>query len=172
MAWWDCRSRSPLSFPSRICKNHGRDWEESKLKKVNNEGENLQGRLGNHWGRRAPFIGPPKSNRCSPGAPRPDTPVSLRPGVLNVVTQRLKSKKSARHWSFRRAHAGVSGFGKTDRNTNTKTVITWASELCFRWTRARFEDNNELYKIMQRNIIVQQVSIKPNEERFNLSIKE
>jgi hypothetical protein len=23
--WWDCRSRSPLSNPSRICKNHRRD---------------------------------------------------------------------------------------------------------------------------------------------------
>ena len=28
MDWWKCRSRSPLSFPSRICKIHGRDGEE------------------------------------------------------------------------------------------------------------------------------------------------
>ena len=28
MDWWKCRSRSPLTFPSRICKIHGRDGEE------------------------------------------------------------------------------------------------------------------------------------------------
>ncbi len=36
-----------------------------------------------------------------------------------------------------------------------------------RWNR-----NEELYKIMQRNIIVQQWRIKPNGERLDLSIKE
>jgi len=25
MDWWKYRSRSPLSFPSKICKNHGRN---------------------------------------------------------------------------------------------------------------------------------------------------
>ena len=29
--WWKCRSRSPLSFPSKICKNHGRMEREGKL---------------------------------------------------------------------------------------------------------------------------------------------
>ena len=61
---------------------------------------------------------------------------------------------------------------KTGKNSNTKTVITWASELRFWWTWARFEDNNELYKIMQRNIIVQHGRTKPNEERFDLSIND
>ena len=37
--WWKCRSRSPLSNPSKICKNHGRNWERGKLSKVNNGGE-------------------------------------------------------------------------------------------------------------------------------------
>jgi hypothetical protein len=29
--WWSCRSRSPLSKPSRICKNHGRDGDEASF---------------------------------------------------------------------------------------------------------------------------------------------
>ena len=28
MDWWKCRSRSPLYFPSRMGKNHGREVEE------------------------------------------------------------------------------------------------------------------------------------------------
>jgi hypothetical protein len=28
--WWKCRSRSPISFPSRLSKNHGRGRGESK----------------------------------------------------------------------------------------------------------------------------------------------
>jgi hypothetical protein len=39
MDWWKYRSRSPLSNPSKICKNHGRNWERGKLSKVNNGGE-------------------------------------------------------------------------------------------------------------------------------------
>jgi hypothetical protein len=39
MDWWKCRSRSSLTFPSKICKNHGRNWERGKLSKVNNGGE-------------------------------------------------------------------------------------------------------------------------------------
>ena len=35
----DCRSRSPLSNPSKICKNHRREGRGSKLKRFNNGGE-------------------------------------------------------------------------------------------------------------------------------------
>jgi hypothetical protein len=45
MDWWKYRSRSPLSFPSKICKNHGRNgggrasveaqqWRREKPKNV------------------------------------------------------------------------------------------------------------------------------------------
>ena len=34
--WWKYRSRSPLSFPSRRSKNHWRDREIGKLKRVSN----------------------------------------------------------------------------------------------------------------------------------------
>ena len=71
-----------------------------------------------------------------------------------------------------RPRAGVSAPLKTGRSSNTKTTITWASELCFWWTWARFEENNELYKIMQGKVIVHQGSIKPNDERYDLSIKD
>src|SRR3954470_20181016 len=35
----DCRSRSPLSKPSKKCKNHRREGGGSKLKRLNNEGQ-------------------------------------------------------------------------------------------------------------------------------------
>jgi hypothetical protein len=35
----DCRSRSPLPNPSKICKNHRREGRGSKLKRFNNGGE-------------------------------------------------------------------------------------------------------------------------------------
>ncbi len=35
----DCRSRSPLSNPSKICKNHWREERGSKLLRFNNGGE-------------------------------------------------------------------------------------------------------------------------------------
>jgi hypothetical protein len=38
MDWWKYRSRSPLSFPSKICKNYGRNLKRGKLSKVNNGG--------------------------------------------------------------------------------------------------------------------------------------
>ena len=44
--WWKCRSRSPLSNPSKICKNHGRKWERGKLCKVNNGGGEREKRAG------------------------------------------------------------------------------------------------------------------------------
>ena len=68
MDWWNCRSRSPLSNPPKICKNHGRNWERGKLSKVNKGGErggNLvlerAGSLGKKGGL---FIGPQKKSRC------------------------------------------------------------------------------------------------------------
>jgi hypothetical protein len=50
-------------------------------------------------------------------------------------------------------------------------IITWASRLCFWCSLARWNHNNELYKSMHRNIIVQPRRVKPNEESFDLSIK-
>jgi hypothetical protein len=35
----DCRSRSPLPNPSKICKNHRREGRGSKLKRFTNGGE-------------------------------------------------------------------------------------------------------------------------------------
>ena len=54
--WWKCRSRSPLSFPSKICKNHGGieeigNWRGSRMD-VKNVLKNLPKRVGNRWGRR------------------------------------------------------------------------------------------------------------------------
>ena len=67
---------------------------------------------------------------------------------------------------------GTTAWGKKRRTDKTKTSITFATGLRFRWTWARFEANNKLYKIMQWNIIVQQGRIKPNDERFDLSLKD
>src|SRR4051812_49559815 len=39
LAWGDCRSRSPLSNPSKICKNHRKGIGEESFFKVNNGGE-------------------------------------------------------------------------------------------------------------------------------------
>jgi hypothetical protein len=51
----DCRSRSPLSNPSKICKNHRREGRGSKLKRGNNGGgkyaKEHSRTLSNHWGR-------------------------------------------------------------------------------------------------------------------------
>ena len=50
MNWWKCRSRSPLSNPSKICKNHGRNQERGKLFKVNNGGREREKRAGEKLG--------------------------------------------------------------------------------------------------------------------------
>ena len=52
MAWWDCRSRSPLSFPSKRRQESWRDGEEASSQKVNNGGERECQKLGNQWGKR------------------------------------------------------------------------------------------------------------------------
>ena len=57
------------------------------------------------------------------------------------------------------------------KTIQNKTTITFSSGLCFWWSWARWNHNNEFYKNMHRNIIVQQVRIKPNDERFDLSSK-
>ena len=49
MDWWKCRSRSPLSNPSKICNNHGRKWERGKLCKVNNGGGERKQLAGQSW---------------------------------------------------------------------------------------------------------------------------
>ena len=61
---------------------------------------------------------------------------------------------------------------KLQKNTDMKTSITWVSELRFRCSWARWNHHNEHDKMMQENIIVQQGSIKPNVERWNLSIED
>jgi hypothetical protein len=50
-------------------------------------------------------------------------------------------------------------------------VMNFASELHFRWSWACWNHHNELYNLIHRNIIVQQRRIKPNNERFDLSLK-
>ena len=68
------------------------------------------------------------------------------------------------------ARAGVSGPPRPEfpaweksETADTKTMISFESELRFWWSWARFEGSNELYKIMQITIIVQQGRIKTNE---------
>ena len=61
--WWKCRSRSPLSNPSKICQNHGRKWERGKLCKVNNGGGEREKRAGQSLGslgKKGLFIGLPE----------------------------------------------------------------------------------------------------------------
>jgi hypothetical protein len=59
----DCRSRSPLPNPSKICKNHRREGRGSKLKRLTNGGEREM--LNNTLetlktvGKKAPFYGKP-----------------------------------------------------------------------------------------------------------------
>ena len=68
--------------------------------------------------------------------------------------------------------AGLAGLGAGQTDKTDKSAISFSSGLRFRWSWARWNRNEELYKIMQRNIIVQQWRIKPNGERLDLSIKE
>ena len=76
--WWKCRSRSPLSFPSKICKNHGRNQEV---------GEALQGQqwrresvrndleeAASPWGRRRALCRPPEKLAVT-GNLTPEIPV-------------------------------------------------------------------------------------------------
>jgi hypothetical protein len=99
---------------------------------------------------------------------------SLWPGkVLGGSGPKLRMKNGENtFW------AGVSGPQRPEspalekaETAETKTTITWASGLCFQWSWAHWNHNNELYKSMHRNIVVQPRRIKPNEERFDLSSK-
>src|SRR4051812_11890413 len=53
----DCRSRSPLPKPSKICKNHRREGRGRNLKGVNNGGKNVLKNLGT-LGKKPPFYTP------------------------------------------------------------------------------------------------------------------
>ena len=169
---------------------------EEKLIKVNNGGERMSRKWPRTsqprtWGRRGPYIGPTRKlavgnnlSRSLRGwktgvsglaaeSPGPRLRGRLRGNFARVLDIRPESgPESPPSDRSLRPRAGVSAPLKTGRSSNTKTAITWASELRFWWTWARFEDNNELYKIMQRNIIVQHGRIKPNDERFDLSLND
>jgi hypothetical protein len=93
--------------------------------------------------------------------------------IHNVSIGILWSQMPGRSWAGDFAsRAEDSGHPKTGSNTNTKMTKTWASGLLFWWSWARWNHNNELYKYMHRNIIVQQGRIKQNDERFDLSIRD
>jgi hypothetical protein len=44
---------------------------------------------------------------------------------------------------------------KIGRNNKMKTIITWVSKIRFWWSRARWNENNDIYNFKYRNIIVQ-----------------
>jgi hypothetical protein len=90
----------------------------------------------------------------------------IRPLLAGSTTQMCQGT------AFFRLRTSFFRPSETSRNTKTKMAITWASELHFRWSWARFKANKELYNFIHINIIVQQRKIKPNKERFNLSIKD
>ena len=54
--WWKCRSRSPLSFPSRICKNHGRNQELGQASQSKQWRREMVREATRFWGRRRLFI--------------------------------------------------------------------------------------------------------------------
>ena len=54
--WWKCRSRSPLSFPSRICKNHGRNQELGQASQSQQWRRERVREATRFWGRRRLFI--------------------------------------------------------------------------------------------------------------------
>ena len=60
----------------------------------------------------------------------------------------------------------------TGKTSNTKNAISFPYEIRFWWSLARWNHDNELIKIIHRNIIVQQWIIKPNVERLTLFIKD
>ena len=66
--------------------------------------------------------------------------------------------------------AGLAGLGAGQTDKTDKSAISFSSGLRFWWSC--WNRNEELYKIMQRNIIVQQWRIKPNGEKLDLLIKE
>jgi hypothetical protein len=126
-------------------------------------------------GRRGPFIGPPRKLAVVGHLPRrlrPWRPESLVPRGHSGASGRMNQVPD-RSWAGDFAsRAGDSGHPKIGSNTNTKMTITWASGLRFWWSWARWNHNNEIYKYIHRNIIVQQVRIKTNDERFDLSIRD
>ena len=144
MDWWNCRSRSPLSFLSNL-QESWRRREKTKLQEVNNGGQRRAKKLWSLWGRRGPFIGPHEKETLQEtypgdsGLPRPETPAQPEtPGSFRGVSGqgnraappfRRKNKVSDRRLQSR---AGDSGLQKNCRNSKTKTAITFLPGLRFR----------------------------------------
>jgi hypothetical protein len=148
---------------------------DSKLKKVSNGDQDFARKVGDPLGKKTPLNRSPKIQplclefvRAGVSALGPE---SLLPqGHLGALG--WKNQMPGRRWAGDFAsRARDSGHPKTSSNTNTKITITWASGLYFWWSWARWYHNNELYKYLHRNIIVQQWRIKPIEESFDLSIR-
>jgi hypothetical protein len=108
-----------------------------------------------------------------PESPDPRAGVSGLGKVPGGSGPKLRTKMTKTHF-----WAGVSGPPRLESPAlekaeiaETKMTITWASELRCWWSWARWNHNNECYKSMHRNIIVQPRRVKTNEKRFDLSIK-
>jgi hypothetical protein len=95
----------------------------------------------------------------------------IRPPLKTAKDQKLAKCASLRFKAgyFGRIFPKLSRIIRPGRASNTKTTITFASGLRFRWSCARWNHHNELYNIIHRNIIVQQRRMKPNDKRFDLA---
>ena len=89
---------------------------------------------------------------------RPDNPGRIFPKIrpLYWASRIGAAKQLKNHFSGRIIRPYQTGLSGPVRNSKTETAITFASGLRFWWSWARFEEGNELYKIMQRTIIVNQ----------------
>jgi hypothetical protein len=105
------------------------------------------------------------TERNNPGRPEQYQQREGRVLISRVLSQ-TKAGQVRASWS------SLAGPLEWQHKSIPKNAITFTPELRLWWSWDRWNHNNKLYKIMKINIIVQPQSIKPNEEDFNLSIRD
>ena len=146
-------------------KNHWREVEEASSQDVQQwrkESAKSWGRVRGQWGRSPTYMGTQKCNRYELNSRSSGTTATCSGTTAHVHPRGVLAA----------VLAVLPPEAKTAGHPQTKTSITFASGLRFRCSWARWNRNDEHYKNMQRNIIVQEGRIKPNEERFDLPIRE
>ena len=131
MDWWKCRSRSPLLNPSKICKNHGRNWERGKLSKMEErEGENVLGKA--EWLKvgGGVFIPLPEKEPLQPLSP--EFPVweagdSGPGGDSGPKGRRLRTQKVRKKPMQKNSYRRLRGYSGPTPDPYTASAALWSS---------------------------------------------
>ena len=156
MVWWNSRSISPLSFPSKWRQESWRYGEEVSSQKVNNGGERECQRLWNHWRRKLLKYVNQISNRYvqkRAGAILPDFSRKYRVTRMILGTQTNSVPDSQNTFPevgsvlptlvrTTGLKSNTSGPVENCRNTNTKTTISFASGLRFWWSKRIYRETS------------------------------